>query len=83
MALNLNYRKDVQYLTKQHMRNSKKVSSKLCEGSEWATKGGGGSEWEPLKNSPRREQSLCPKFNPTRLSSNRQSDVSQLVTSSP
>ena len=43
----------------------------------------GGSEWEPFKNYPRREQGLCPKINPTHLSSNRQGDTSQLVTSSP
>jgi len=41
-----------------------------------------GGEWEPFKNS-QREQGLCPEFNPTHLSSNRQSDTSQLVTSSP
>jgi len=34
------------------------------------------------KNSPR-EQGLCPEFNPTHLSSNRQSDTRQQVTSSP
>jgi len=41
-----------------------------------------GGEWEPFKNS-QREQGLCPEFNPMHLSSNRQSDTSQLVTSSP
>ena len=34
------------------------------------------------KNSPR-EQGICPEFNPAHLSSNRQSDTRQQVTSSP
>ena len=42
-----------------------------------------GSEWEALKNSPRWEQDICPEFIPTNLSSNRQGDTSQHVTSSP
>ena len=34
------------------------------------------------KNSPRK-QDLCPEFNPTHLSSNRQGETGQLATSSP
>jgi len=42
-----------------------------------------GSEWERLKNSSWRDQDICPKFNPTRLSSNCQGNARQLMTSSP